>query len=145
MFVTVRAVIKSQVEGYFCSIIYLSEDKEEIRGREREAVCADMHMRTCVRGKLLRIWQWPQCGDVCFIWHLVWLKSAYRYTHAHSHRCVHTANSSSCSNMEARDGAYFQHMALWTRRLLLQDSRTDYECRLENINGCIYLYQKLVC
>lgn len=52
-----HAVIESQVEGYFCSIIYLSEDK---RGREREAVCTDMHMCTRVRGRLLRIWQWSQ-------------------------------------------------------------------------------------
>lgn len=46
MFVTVHAVIESQGGGYICNITYLSKDKEEIMGRERQHVC--IHACVCV-------------------------------------------------------------------------------------------------
>ena len=67
MFVTVHTVIEGQGGGYFCSITYLSEDKEEIRGREREreGICMYMHVSVGDREPLLRIWLCSQCGNVC--------------------------------------------------------------------------------
>lgn len=41
-----HAVIESQVEGYFCSIIYLSEDK---RGREGGRVHRHAYVYACER------------------------------------------------------------------------------------------------
>lgn len=59
MFVTVCALIESRDMCGGGQLRYLSEDKEEIRGERREGPCVR------VRGRLLRIWLWPHCGDVC--------------------------------------------------------------------------------
>lgn len=51
---SVRAVIRSQGRGDILLVRRQRRDKD---------VCVCVCM--CKRGRLLRIWQWLQCGDVC--------------------------------------------------------------------------------
>lgn len=115
MFITARALTESQgrvgVSRVYFYITYLSENKEESRRGRKMLVCESERGRE--RGRLLRIWQWPQCMDVCS-WYDIWCDlnlhtnthartRAHKQplTHAVRRRCAHTADSSSCSNSEA--------------------------------------------
>lgn len=81
---------------------YLLVRRQEIR--ERESICAHMHPCVSVWEIAQDLEVAPVWGCLLLIWHLVWLKSAHRYTLARRHRCAHTASSSSCSNSKALTG-----------------------------------------